>query len=316
MDFKTLSPKDKNDVTSHFCKLINLPYPYIDDKILDMICNEEKMSYIGIEYEDFMLMLEDFKNPTEYFNYINDVILKANKHIVEHPIFKYFKKDPIELFKNGIDDFKKEHFEEEKEVCNKIPFLYITLPTPIFTSLSFYSSPELFLGESRYSSFLNHYTPYRPLCRSVWMYNKIFDFDTVGNEKIKIYNEHIFIDLIYPALEKCFPIPNFINNNLVSIDKNGILVALDGFETFDDNDQRDLELCFNITQTLSQRLRELLDLPINCELYSIQNSQVDWIDFKVKKDYSIYRYTPNLLDNIYHYNCEYVYEYLNNERKR
>ena len=85
---------------------------------------------------------------------------------------------------------------------------------------------------------------------------------------------------------------------------------------FDDKDQRDLELCYNITQTLSKRLRELLGLPINCELYSIQKSQVDWIDFKVKKDYSIYRYTPNLFDNIYHYACDYSYGYLNNERKR
>lgn len=316
MDFKTLSPKQQRELTSHFCKLNNLPFNYMNDELLDVICKEENMSYIGIEYEDFITMLKDFENPTEYFNYINDVISKARKHIMEHHIFEYFKKDAIELFKNGIDDFKEEHFKEEKEVADKIPFLYITLPTPIFTSLSFYGSPELFLGESRYSSFLNHYTSYRPLYRSVWMYNKIFNFDAVGNEKIKIYNEHIFIDLVYPALEKYFPIPNFINNNLVAIDKNGILIALDGFEAFDDKDQRDLELCFNITQTLSKRLRELLDLPINCELYSIQNSHVDWIDFKLKKDYLIYRYTPNSFDNIYHYVCDYGYEYLNKERKR
>ena len=316
MEFKILNPKQQRELTSHFCKLTNLPYDYINDELLNIICKEENMSYIGIEYEDFISMLEDFKTPTEYFTYINDVISKAKKHIIEHPIFEYFKKDAIELFKNGIDDFKKEHFKEEKKIGDKIPFLYITLPTPKFASLSFYSSSELFLGESRYSSFLNLYTSYRPLYRSVWMYKKIFNFDNVGNEKIKTYNEHIFIDLVYPALEKCFPIPNFINNNLLSIDKNGILISLEGFEAFDDKDQRDLELCFNITQTLSQRLRELLDLPINCEMYSIQKSRVDWIDFKVKKDYSIYRYTPNFLNNIYHYTCDYSYEYFNNERKK
>lgn len=316
MEFKTLNPKQQRELTSHFCKLTNLPYDYINDELLNIICKEENMSYIGIEYEDFISMLEDFKTPTEYFNYINDVISKAKKHIVEHHIFEYFKKDAIELFQNGIEDFKKEHFKEEKRIGDKIPFLYVTLPTPIFASLSFYSSSELFLGAERYSSFIKQYTPYTPLQRSIWVYEKIFNFDNLANEKIKTYNEHIFIDTIYPALEKYFLIPNFISNNLVSIDKNGILIALDGFEAFDDKDQRDLELCYNITQTLSKRLRELLGLSINCELYSIQNSQVDWIDFKIKKNYNIYRYIPDLNSNIYKYICDYDYEYLNNERKR
>lgn len=316
MDFKNLNPKEQRKLTFHFCQLNNLPFDSIDEKLINIICEEDKMSYIKVEYEDFISILKDFKDPTEYFNYINSVILKAKKHIVKDPIFEYFKKDSIELFKNTIENFKQEHFKGEKKIGDKIPFLYVTLPTPIFASLSFYSSSELFLGAERYSSFIKQYTPYTPLQRSIWMYKKIFNFDNLANGKIKIYNEHIFIDTIYPALEKYFPIPNFINNNLVSIDKNGILIALDGFEAFDDNDQRDLELCYNITQTLSKRLRELLGLSINCELYSIQNSQVDWIDFKIKKNYNIYRYIPDLNSNIYKYICDYDYEYLNNERKR
>ena len=48
---------------------------------------------------------------------------------------------------NSIEDFKKEHLKEDKKIDHKIPFLFVTLPTPYFASLSSYSSSELFLGE-------------------------------------------------------------------------------------------------------------------------------------------------------------------------
>lgn len=315
MDFNSLPFNEKDKMMKHFCQINNLPYTYMTDDLLNIICEEEKMEYIGIAYEDFLLMLKDFKTPTEYFTYVNNTINKIRSDIMNHHIFDYFKNDSIELFKNGIDIFKEKHLKEDKKIDHKIPFLFVTLPTPYYASLSFYSSAELFLGEGRYSTFLKHYTSYKPLQTSVWMYRKIFDFDKQVNEKLNLYNEHIFIDLIYPALEKYFPIPDFINQNLIDVNKDGILISLNGFEDFDENDQRDLELCYNITQVVPYRLRELLELPVNFQLYSIQDSFIDWIDFKIKRNYNLYQYIPNLNSNIPKYVCNYDYEYYINERK-
>ena len=315
MDLQNLSPKERKELTNHFCKLNNLPYDYMNDELLNVICKEEKMDYIGVAYEDFILMLKNFGNSTEYFSYVKELINKIKSDIMSNDIFDYFRNDSIELFKNSIDAFKNDKLKEGKKIDHKIPFLFVTIPTPYYSSLSFYSSNEMFLGENRYSTFLKHYTPYKPLQTSVLMYHKIFDFDKQVDEKLNLYNEHIFVDLIYPALEKYFPIPNFINQNLIDINKDGILISLNGFEDFDENEQRDLELCYNITQVVPYRLRELLELPVNCQLYSIQDSFVDWIDFKIKKNYNIYQYVPDLNSNIPKYVCNYDYEYYINERK-
>lgn len=318
MVFKNLSPKQQNELNSQFCKNIGLPFNMINEELLQVICKEDKMDYIKVEYDDFIEMVEIFKNPAEYFAYVDKVINKAKQQIMDHEIFQYFKQDNIEIFQNEIKDFKKEHLSKKKEIdysVDKTSFLYVTAYHPIFTSLSFYGGSKLFLEESTYPLFMKHFTGFYPLLKSVEMYEKIFNFDKMVNEKIITYNEHLFINLVYPALEKFFPIPNFIKNNLISVDKNGILIYLDGFETFDEKDQKDLELCYNITQVLSKRLRELLNLPIECQYYSLSKSNVDWIDFKLKKIYNIYRYTPNTHTGIFNYYCDYYLEYFK-ERKR
>ena len=44
----------------------------------------------GVEYDDFIEMVEKFKIPTEYFSYVDKVINKAKQQIMDHEIFQYF----------------------------------------------------------------------------------------------------------------------------------------------------------------------------------------------------------------------------------
>ena len=124
MVFKNLAPKQQNELNSHFCKMIGLPFNMMNEELLQVICKEDKMDYIEVEYDDFIEMVEKFKTPTEYFSYVDKVINKAKQQIMDHEIFQYFKQDNIEIFQNEIKDFKKEYLSQKKEIDYSFIFHY------------------------------------------------------------------------------------------------------------------------------------------------------------------------------------------------
>ena len=46
MDFNSLHFSEKDKMMKHFCEINNLPYTYMNDDLLNIICKEEKMDYI------------------------------------------------------------------------------------------------------------------------------------------------------------------------------------------------------------------------------------------------------------------------------